>query len=151
MRSLPRSAAASSGPGELADEVTDRLFVYGSLRSDVPRDRSSSRTAFAMLEAGAALEGRASVPGRLYAPSWFPALVPGPSGRVIGEVWRIGDPGLLARLDAYEGEAYVREPVAALTKDGPAVTAWVYRYQADLTGVPEIASGDYLDWVRTGP
>ena len=32
--------------------------------------------------------------------------------------------------------------------DGRRVTAWTYRYVADLTGVPLIASGDYLDWVR---
>jgi gamma-glutamylcyclotransferase (GGCT)/AIG2-like uncharacterized protein YtfP len=34
------------------------------------------------------------------------------------------------------------------TNDGRQVTTWVYRYVADLSGVPLIASGDYLDWVR---
>jgi gamma-glutamylcyclotransferase (GGCT)/AIG2-like uncharacterized protein YtfP len=128
--------------------VNERLFVYGSLRSDAPHDRPSAAKAFAMLGAGASREGRASVSGSLYAPAWYPALVPGPSGRVAGEIWRIADSGLLARLDAYEGEAYVREPLLALMRDGPTVTAWAYRYRASLAGVPKIASGDYLDWVR---
>jgi gamma-glutamylcyclotransferase (GGCT)/AIG2-like uncharacterized protein YtfP len=131
--------------------VTERLFVYGSLRSDAPRNDPMAQIAFALLEAGATLEGRASVGGRIHAPSWYPALVPGPSGRVLGEVWRILDPEILAALDVYEGEAYVRDPVAARVNDGPTVTAWAYRYQGDLTGVPLIPSGDYLDWVRQHP
>lgn len=133
-------------------DVTQRLFVYGSLRSDAPRERASARSAFALLQAGASLAGRASIEGLLYAPSWYPALAPG-AGRVVGEVWTIGDAALLARLDAYEGDSYVREAVSARLEDGPlddgrTVTAWAYRYIAPLAGVPLIPSGDYLDWVR---
>lgn len=127
----------------------DRLFVYGSLRSDAPRDRAESQDAFALLAAGAACEGKATVSGRLCAPDWYPGLVPGAGGSVKGEVWLIGRANLLARLDVYEGEAYVRETCEALVEDGRRVTAWTYRYAADLSGVPLIASGDYLDWVRT--
>jgi gamma-glutamylcyclotransferase (GGCT)/AIG2-like uncharacterized protein YtfP len=128
-------------------DVTERRFVYGTLRSDAPRDRASARNAFAMLQAGASPEGRASVEGLLYAPSWYPALVPG-AGRVLGEVWLLGDSALPVRLDAYEGEAYAREAVSARLDDGPTVTAWTYRYLGPLAGVPLIPSGDYLDWVR---
>ena len=129
-----------------------RLFVYGSLRSDAPRERAGAKRAFAMLEAGAELEGRATIAGRLYAPSWYPGFAPGDGGQVTGEVWRILDPDLLVRLDAYEGDGYVREqrevvPVAGAL-DGLGVTAWVYRYVADIAGVSEIASRDYLGWVR---
>jgi gamma-glutamylcyclotransferase (GGCT)/AIG2-like uncharacterized protein YtfP len=131
--------------------LRERLFVYGSLRSEAPRNEPLASAAFAALEAGAILEGRASIPGRLYAPAWYPALVPDPSRSVVGEVWRMLDPGVLGVLDAFEGEAYVREAVRALLENGLTVTAWAYRYQADLTGVPEIASGDYLDWVRMRP
>jgi gamma-glutamylcyclotransferase (GGCT)/AIG2-like uncharacterized protein YtfP len=128
---------------------TGRLFVYGSLRSDAPREGEAARQAYACLAAGAVREGKATLSGRLYAPDWFPALLPGGGGKVQGEVWRIEDPGILAELDAYEGEAYVRETGQVTTEDGRRVTAWTYRYLADLTGVPLIASGDYLDWVRT--
>ena len=125
-----------------------RLFVYGSLRSDARRDRRAAQDAYALLAAGAVLEGKATVSGRLYAPDWYPGLVPGNGGAVKGEVWRMEDAGLLAKLDAYEGEAYVREVCQATAGDGRQVTAWTYRYVADLSGVPLIASGDYLDWVR---
>jgi gamma-glutamylcyclotransferase (GGCT)/AIG2-like uncharacterized protein YtfP len=126
-----------------------RLFVYGSLRSDAPRERQAARRAYACLAAGAVREGKATISGRLYAPDWFPAFVPDEGGKVWGEVWRIDNPGLLATLDGYEGEAYVRETGQATIEDGSRVTAWTYRYVADLAGVPLIASGDYLDWVRT--
>jgi gamma-glutamylcyclotransferase (GGCT)/AIG2-like uncharacterized protein YtfP len=131
--------------------VTDRLFVYGSLRSDAPHHHPSAAAAFARLKAGAACEGRARVSGRLHAPSWYPAFIPDPSGQVPGEVWRINDAGLLAWLDAYEGEAYVREALRAHMENGPTVTAWCYRYRGGLAGVPLIPSGDYLDWVRQRP
>jgi gamma-glutamylcyclotransferase (GGCT)/AIG2-like uncharacterized protein YtfP len=137
----------------VSDRPAGRLFVYGSLRSDAPRERQAARAAHALLAAGAVLEGKATLSGRLYAPDWYPGLVPGPGAKVHatkvrGEVWRIENPGLLAKLDEYEGEAYIREPRRVTLKDGRRVTAWTYRYVADLSGVPLIASGDYLDWVR---
>lgn len=126
-----------------------RLFVYGSLRSDLGAYRPPQSTgAFARLAANATSEGPASVSGRLFAPAWYPGLAPGLSGKVRGEVWRLGGEAVLAELDAFEGAAYVRETIEALLDDGRRVTAWTYRYAADLTGVSEIASGDYLDWVR---
>jgi len=39
--------------------------------------------------------------------------------------------------------------IAAAHFDGRRVTAHTYRYVAGLMGVSEIASGDYLDWVRS--
>ena len=139
-------------PARRAGEVNpERLFVYGSLRLDARRERTGAQEAFALLQTGAALEGRATVAGRIYAPSWYPALLPGAFGRVAGEVWRIAESGTLARLDAYEGEAYAREALPALMQDGRTVTAWAYCYLAALEGVPLITSGDYLDWVRTHP
>ena len=126
----------------------ERLFVYGSLRSDAPRDRQAAREAYGLLAAGAVLEGKATISGRLYAPDWYPGLVPGRGGRVAGELWRLENPGLLAKLDQYEGEAYARETWSVTAEDGRGVTAWTYRYMADASAVPLIASGDYLDWVR---
>src|SRR5262245_18737295 len=103
------------------------LFVYGSLRSDAPRKTAEAKRAVQVLETGAEREGRASIAGRLYAPSWFPGFVEGP-GRVAGEVWRITGTGLLDKLDAYEGDAYVRERREAVLEDVGTVTTWVYRY-----------------------
>ena len=125
-----------------------RLFVYGSLRSDAPRNHPPAVEAYARLGAGAVREGKATVSGRLYAPDWYPGLIPGRAGKVQGEVWRLEMPDLLAELDAYEGDSYVLEARQVTANDGRRVTAWAYRYVADVSGVPLIASGDYLDWVR---
>jgi gamma-glutamylcyclotransferase (GGCT)/AIG2-like uncharacterized protein YtfP len=128
----------------------ERLFVYGSLRSEATRTRAGARRAFGLLSLGAAPDGPASVSGRLHAVSWYPGFTPGGRGRVQGELWAISSAGLLDALDAYEGEAYVRERLEATLNDGPQVTAWIYRYQGDLSGVPVIASGDYLQWLEAG-
>ena len=125
-----------------------RLFVYGSLRSEAQRNHPPAQEAYARLAAGGALECKAAISGRLYAPDWYPGLIPGRTGKVHGEVWRLEKPDLLVELDAYEGDAYVREVRQVTANDGRRVTTWVYRYVADLSGVPLIASGDYLDWVR---
>jgi len=128
--------------------VTTRIFVYGSLRSDArPGSREAAR-ARAILQAGAAREAGASIPGRLYAPSWYPAFAPGHHGRVRGEMWRIRDMELLVRLNRYEGGAYVRERRQVSLDDGHRVTSWVYRYVCGLQGVPVIASGDYVQWMK---
>jgi gamma-glutamylcyclotransferase (GGCT)/AIG2-like uncharacterized protein YtfP len=129
-----------------------RLFVYGSLRSDLGdlRPRQSAK-AFAFLAASATSEGAAWVSGRLFAPAWYPGLVPGPAGQVRGEVWRLTSDAAFGQLDAFEGEAYRRDMIEARREDGRRVTTHTYRYAADLTGVSEIASGDYLEWVRSLP
>lgn len=129
----------SFGPG---------LFVYGSLRSDAPRPRASSRSAFALLAASGVCCGPATLPGRLLAPAWFPGWVPAPQGRVRGELWRLSDAAVLARLDRYEGRLYVRELCQARRADGRRATAWVYRYAGPVGGVPVIRSGDYVRWME---
>lgn len=127
----------SFGPG---------LFVYGSLRSDAPRPRATSRGAYATLAAAGVSEGPATLPGRLLAPAWYPGWIGGWQGRVRGEFWRLADPSLLARLDRYEGKIYVRELCRPRRADGRRVTAWVYRYVGPIAGVPVIRSGDYVQW-----
>lgn len=110
--------------------MTARIFVYGSLRSDAYPAAPEAARASAILAIGATREARASLAGRLYAPSWSPAFVPGFYGRIRGEIWRVPDTKLLVRLDRYEGGAYVRERRRALLDDGRRVTSWVYRYVA---------------------
>lgn len=127
-----------------------RLFVYGSLRADAQAWTVRAAAPHAALVAAADFEGLASVAGRLHAVAWYPALVPArDGGRVRGEVWRIRDPAVFDLLDAFEGEEYAREPQSAVLDDGCEVTAFLYRYLPALEGVPLIASGDYLDWVRS--
>ncbi len=71
------------------------------------------------------------------------------SARVRGEVWRIHNPDILAVLDAFEGEEYVREQRIVRMDTGARATAHLYRYVLPLEGVPLIASGDYVDWIRS--
>jgi gamma-glutamylcyclotransferase (GGCT)/AIG2-like uncharacterized protein YtfP len=126
-----------------------RLFVYGSLRSDAQRWTDRAALPFAKL-AAATSEGPASIVGRLYAVSWYPALVLTRGGaRVRGEVWRIHDPAILDALDAFEGEDYVREQRIVRLDTGARATAHLYRYARPLEGVPLIPSGDYVDWIRS--
>lgn len=126
-----------------------RLFVYGSLRSDAQAHVSHAAAPFAQLSAAAEREGAASLAGWLYGVSWYPALIAdAAAGPVRGEVWRIRDSAILAVLDAFEGAEYVRERHSVEIDDGREVTAFVYRYAAPLEGVPLIASGDYVDWIK---
>lgn len=127
----------------------ERLFVYGSLRSDAPRDQRVANLAFASLERGAELEGKGSVAGDLYAVSWFPGFVDTRRGKVYGQVWLIRNPRIWPRLDEYEGGDFLRQPHRVDMDDGRRVTAWLYMYRKSVEGVPLISSGDYLDWVRT--
>lgn len=126
-----------------------RLFVYGSLRPDAPRPPDVAHLAFEALRRGATLEGPGWVVGSLYAPSWYPAFVDSGQGRVRGEVWLVHARRTWSVLDEYEGDDFLRQPHRIDMDDGRRVTAWLYMYRPSRAGVPLIASGDYLDWVRT--
>ena len=129
--------------------MNPHLFVYGSLLSSIGHP-SGER-----LRSEARLVGAASMPGRLYRVGWYPGLVEAAAGvsRVHGEVYALADPaGSLAWLDAYEsmvpGEEasneYVRAERAVQLASGQQLTAWVYLYQWDVTGVQQVADGRWV-------
>lgn len=146
--------------------MTLRLFVYGTLRSDlsahlVPPAASAAR---AILHRQGALEGPASLPGRLVVPAWYPGLVEdGPSVRVRGEVWRLPGAAILSRLDGFEGQDYVRRRRRVRLERAPArgtavarmlgsdsgrlLVAHVYLYVRGTSGLPVIPTGDFADWL----
>jgi gamma-glutamylcyclotransferase (GGCT)/AIG2-like uncharacterized protein YtfP len=125
-----------------------RLFVYGTLRAAAQRGPRPAMVGYKILESGAVFEGTGWVTGKLYALSWFPAFVDEKEGRVIGEVWRITEPSVLKHLNGFDGRDYDRQLHKVTLEDGRRVTAWTYRYNLSVEGVPLIASGDYLDWLR---
>jgi gamma-glutamylcyclotransferase (GGCT)/AIG2-like uncharacterized protein YtfP len=125
-----------------------RLFVYGTLRSDILTASPEAQAACRLLRRAAVPEGAATVRGRLYSLGPYPAFAQGGRTRVAGEVWRIRNPAVLAALDRYEGPAYARKPTRVRLRDGRSVTAFVYVCLRGLQGVPRIASGDYLEWIR---
>ena len=76
-----------------------------------------------------------------------------------GELYTINNPQefswAIGQLDDYEGlnveegetPLYKREEVIAYRKGEP-YTAWIYWYNLDITGKPEIESGDVLEYLQ---
>ena len=122
------------------------LFVYGTLR----RGARNSRTD--LLERGARLIGAATIPGRLVDLGDYPGLLrpARPEDRVQGEVYRLERPGLLQRIDEYEGcgrecaTGFRRVMAPAVLESGKTLRAWTYRYEGPVPPGRIIATGDYL-------
>jgi gamma-glutamylcyclotransferase (GGCT)/AIG2-like uncharacterized protein YtfP len=130
-----------AGPGAV------NLFVYGTLR------RSAAHPMHALLRETASSLGDARVRGVLYRVAAYPGLVlDAEAGWVQGELYRLRDPGVLERLDAYEGvgpldpepREYRRIRATVQCLDGEEHEAWVYEYGWDPAGLEIIASGDFL-------
>jgi gamma-glutamylcyclotransferase (GGCT)/AIG2-like uncharacterized protein YtfP len=130
-------------------EISDYLFVYGTLR------RACGHPQQRLLAEGAGFEGPATFAGRLYDLGRYPGAVPDPAARppVLGELYRMRDPqALLPLLDRYEGctdrydpaAEYRRERQVVVREDGTAVPAWIYLYNRPTAGLRRIDSGDYL-------
>jgi gamma-glutamylcyclotransferase (GGCT)/AIG2-like uncharacterized protein YtfP len=131
-----------------------KLFVYGSLRSGF------RNPVYAYLTKYFHLLGEAVVKGKLYDLGEFPAAAATEEEKFIsGELYCINNPlefsWAIGQLDDYEGlnteegetPLYSREEVVAY-KNGEAHKAWIYWYNKDLAGKPEIESGDLLQYLQ---
>lgn len=122
------------------------IVFYGTLRAGhKAHARLNLRTALAYV-------GKCELEGTLYDLGRYPGFVPG-AGRAEGEVYRIRDHALLARLDAFEG--YVtRKPersrflrrivrVSRSRAFGSAVRvpAWIYVWNGTTAGRHEVPGG----------
>lgn len=136
-------------------ETSDYLFVYGTLMQ--PFDTAMNR----FLRENSRFRGAATVRGRLYDLGRYPGLVPDQTaGRSItGHLYQLTAPAkVLAVLDRYEGYdpahptagEYRRERIR-LSRDGEVLDCWVYLYNADPNRLPEITSGNYVDYVKQNP
>lgn len=134
-------------------QVTDHLFVYGTLRPAA--SGAMGRSERERLQREAVTLGAATVAGRLYDLGPYPGLVLSDDvgAQVQGELLRLSDPARTLRwLDAYEGIApgehrsteYERVVSLARLGDGREVELWVYRYAHGVTGHPLLAGGDWL-------
>jgi len=86
--------------------------------------------------------GKGSVRGRLVDLRAFPGLIEG-RGIVRGEVYRLGDPELLAVLDREEGYNFDRRRTTVTLTRGRRARAWVYRYRGSQHRAVLIPDGDY--------
>lgn len=112
----------------------EKVFVYGTLRPGRP----------AFVELGDVGEIRPALLGDhglfgLGRP--YPFARPASGERVVGEVVEVAA-SVLVRLDAYEGDEYVREK-ATVAVDGGSDEAWVYVAAPGVDTGPPIPSGEW--------
>jgi gamma-glutamylcyclotransferase (GGCT)/AIG2-like uncharacterized protein YtfP len=130
------------------DTATDLLFVYGTLR------RAYGHPMHAVLAESATYAGEARFQGRLYWIAEYPAAVASadPRDRVVGELYRLHEPGEAFRqLDAYEDCSVNDEPgefsrrvVTVDVANTTAADAWIYLYRHCTTALVHIPGGDFL-------
>jgi gamma-glutamylcyclotransferase (GGCT)/AIG2-like uncharacterized protein YtfP len=130
--------------------TSDRLFVYGTLMRGF--DHPMAR----LLGANADFLGGATCRGRLFLIKHYPGLVlsDAPSDIVHGELFSLrASDEMLAEFDMYEacGEGfpepteYLRKLIGVTLADGTTEQAWTYVYNWPVTGLPQIASGRFLE------
>jgi gamma-glutamylcyclotransferase (GGCT)/AIG2-like uncharacterized protein YtfP len=129
--------------------MPEYLFTYGTLRLH------QSHPVAQFLSQSASLVGLAILPGaKLYRIDWYPALIETQdrTAEVIGDLFRLEEPGALLQIDEYEGIGvgappyeYRREKVKVKTEEEE-LESWVYFYNVSLpSGAELIASGDFLN------
>ncbi|MET0638329.1 MAG: gamma-glutamylcyclotransferase family protein [Chitinophagaceae bacterium] len=139
----------------MANPGNFQLFVYGSLLSGFKSPAYDYVSRYFDL----VCTGR--VNGLLFDMGEYPAAVPaGPESFIDGELYRIRDEKdfswAMAQLDDYEGilvevnepSLYRREPVPVSTGSGDQ-TAWIYWYNGDVSGRPQIGSGNLLEYIAS--
>jgi gamma-glutamylcyclotransferase (GGCT)/AIG2-like uncharacterized protein YtfP len=131
--------------------VTDRIFVYGTLMAGFDRRRRAG------IDTRMHFVGRGWIQAALYDLGLFPAAIPAPDRRVVGELYEVtDDPSVLAKLDEIEGfrpsepdtSLYLRARAEVTLEDGRREMAWVFFYNAPLGQGQLIESGDYLAHLR---
>ena len=124
------------------------LFVYGTLRADVPGPARD------LLSRHADYVDDGTCQGRLYDLGAHPAFTPSTSSedRVVGEIYSLrASRRALARLDSYEGGDYRRRVGRVDSNRFGRLHAWIYFYFGALATYRRIESGDYLTHLRHNP
>jgi gamma-glutamylcyclotransferase (GGCT)/AIG2-like uncharacterized protein YtfP len=131
--------------------MTDLVFFYGTLMSGFERPGRSR------IDPKLTAVGRGWIKATLFDVGIYPAAIPAPDERVLGEVHRMSDvDAVLAALDEIEGyrpaqpdaSLYTRVETPVTFDDGHVEQAWAYFYNAPLGGAQRIESGDYLEHLR---
>lgn len=141
-------------PGPESGLAPEYLFVYGTLRKGV------AAPMYSMLARHCEFFADGFINGRLYEVNGYPGLVLSGSGDDIvrGELYRILNPEtVLPVLDDYEecSEAYpepreyCRRQLRVASDEGSEISAWVYVFNHDVSGLTEILNGDYLEYLQS--
>jgi gamma-glutamylcyclotransferase (GGCT)/AIG2-like uncharacterized protein YtfP len=130
------------------------LFVYGSLRSGFQHE------AYKYIAQYFTLIGTATVKGLLFDMGQYPVALPAEEEKFIqGELYSVKRPEefsyAIGQLDDYEG-VYAEEGETALYKreektiycNGQLYKAWVYWFTGNVSGRPQIPSGDVLQYLK---
>ncbi|MEI9944113.1 MAG: gamma-glutamylcyclotransferase family protein [Chitinophagaceae bacterium] len=130
------------------------LFVYGSLRSGF------HSPAYEYISQYFNLVAEAKVKGKLFDLGEYPAALPtNEDAFIVGELYLIKNENefswAIGQLDDYEGvnveqgekQLYRRE-LADIFANNTTVPAWIYWYNGDVAGKPEVTSGDILDYMN---
>jgi gamma-glutamylcyclotransferase (GGCT)/AIG2-like uncharacterized protein YtfP len=130
------------------------LFVYGSLRSGF---RSP---AYEYISRFFNFIGEAKVQGKLFDMGSYPGAVPADDDSfIIGEIYVIKDDSdfswAIGQLDDYEGvnvesdemQLYRRE-LTDVFINNEVTPAWIYWYSGNVSGRPEIVSGDLIEYLQ---
>lgn len=135
-RLLQARAEHDAWVGERAEERPHRVFVYGSLLRGLGNDRL-------LRDAELECETHTEPGYELYNLGAFPAMVPGGSQVVYGEVYRV-DGATLNRLDYLEGhpDYYLRTRVRL--QGGDTVEAYLLDHD-QVHGHERVVSGDWRD------
>ena len=127
-----------------ANDVVDRVFVYGTFRLGEP--------ARAMIDGYVESHEPASITGRIYAfAEGWPGMVEDDDAVVVGELlWLQELAAALPLLDAYEGEEFRRVLRLARRADGASMYAWCYMLADAATAATGalIPHGDWTRWRR---
>jgi gamma-glutamylcyclotransferase (GGCT)/AIG2-like uncharacterized protein YtfP len=130
------------------------VFVYGSLRSGF------KSPAYEYISRYFNLFGEAKVKARLFDTGSYPAAIPVQEDSFIhGELYLVKTENefswAIAQLDDYEGvlgeageQPLYRREIADIYINDAVVPAWIYWYNGDVSGKPEISSGDILDYLK---
>ena len=130
------------------------LFVYGSLRSGF------QSPAYEYISRFFNIIGEAKVKGKLFDMGSYPAAVPCTEDHfIVGELYSIKDESefswAIGQLDDYEGigveadeEILYKRELSEIIMGDKKITAWMYWFNGDVSGRPEILSGDVIAYMQ---
>ena len=127
---------------ELCKNMPEFIFVYGTLRKQVALNRHHLMASHCEYFSDGAMQGT------LYEVCGYPGAIESSdvNDKVFGELYKMLDRKVLARLDDYEEcsdrfpapHEYIRKPLSITRSGGDPVVAWVYLYNHDVSKLEQL-------------